>query len=63
MKLATIMAITNNDRASDLHALDRRFIQETPEGMLFRIPGLRPEDQGGLGGGAQGGTIPKVGFR
>ena len=40
MKLATIMAITNADRASDLHALDRRFIQETPEGMLFRIPGL-----------------------
>ena len=40
MKLATIMAITNADRASDLHALDRRFLQETPEGMLFRVPGL-----------------------
>ena len=40
MKLATIMTITNADRASDLHALDRRFLQETPEGMLFRVPGL-----------------------
>ena len=40
MKLVTIMAITNADRASDLHALDRRFLQETPEGMLFRVPGL-----------------------
>ena len=40
MKLATIMAITNADRASDLHALDRRFLQETPEGMLFRVLGL-----------------------
>ena len=40
MKLATIMAITNADRASDLHGLDRKFLQETPEGMLFRVPGL-----------------------
>ena len=40
MKLATIMTITNADRASDLHALDRRFLQETPEGMLFRVLGL-----------------------
>ena len=39
MKLVTIMAITNADRASDLHALDKRFIQETPEGMLFRVLG------------------------
>ena len=34
------MAITNADRASDLQALDRRFIQKTPEGMLFRVPDL-----------------------
>ena len=40
MKLVALMAITNADRASDLQALDRRFIQETPEGMLFRVPGL-----------------------
>ena len=40
MKLATIMTITNADRASDLHPLDRRFLQETPEGMLFRVLGL-----------------------
>ena len=43
------MAITNADRASDLHALDRRFLQETPEGMLFRVLGLRPEGQEGPG--------------
>ena len=47
MKLATIMTITNADRASDLHPLDRRFLQETPEGMLFRVLGLRPEGQEG----------------
>ena len=34
------MAITNADRASDLQALDRKFIQKTHEGMLFRVPGL-----------------------
>ena len=40
MNLAALMAITNADRASDLQAFDRKFIQKTPEGMLFRVPGL-----------------------
>ena len=40
MKLVALIAITNADRASDLQALDRRFLQNTLEGMLFRVPGL-----------------------
>ena len=45
MKLVALMAITNADRASDLQALDRRFLQKidrrflqkNPEGMLFTL--------------------------
>ena len=34
------MALGNASRSSDLHALDLRFIQFTPEGVTFRLPGL-----------------------
>ena len=40
LKVTTLLALANATRASDLVALDTRFIQRNPEGMLFRIPGL-----------------------
>ena len=39
-KLATLMAITNADRTSDLHLLDINFMQITEQEALFKIPGL-----------------------
>ena len=39
-KLAVLLALTNASRSSDLHALDLDYRQFTPEGVLFRIPGL-----------------------
>ena len=39
-KLATLMATTNADRASDLHLLDINFMQITEQEALFKIPGL-----------------------
>jgi len=47
-KLAVIMALTNAARASDIQALDIRFLRITEEGARFQIPGLtktRKEDQ------------------
>ena len=35
-----LLALSNASRSSDLHALDLRFRQFTPEGVTFRIPGL-----------------------
>ena len=40
MKLTTLLALSNASRSSDLVALDTRYIQKTPEGVTFRIPGL-----------------------
>ena len=39
-KLVTLMALTNADRASDLHALDLRYRSFSPEGVTFEILGL-----------------------
>ena len=39
-KLAVIMALTNAARASDIQALDIRFLRITEEGARFQIPGL-----------------------
>ena len=39
-KLATLMAVANADRASDLHLLDINFMQITEEGVTFKVPGL-----------------------
>ena len=39
-KLAVLLALTNASCSSDLHALDLDYRQFTPEGVLFRIPGL-----------------------
>ena len=39
-KLVTLMALTNADRASDLHALDLRYKSFSPEGVTFEILGL-----------------------
>ena len=35
-----LLALSNASRSSDLHALDLRFRQFTPEGIIFHIPGL-----------------------
>ena len=39
-RLVVLLALSNASRSSDLHALDLRFRQFTPEGVTFRIPGL-----------------------
>ena len=39
-KLVTLMALTNADRASDLHALDLKYRRYSAEGVTFEIPGL-----------------------
>ena len=39
-RLVVLLALSNASRSSDLHALDLRFRQFTPEGVIFRIPGL-----------------------
>lgn len=39
-KLVALMALTNSDRASDLHALDLKYRRYSAEGMTFEIPGL-----------------------
>ena len=39
-KLATLMALTNADRASDLHLLDISFMQIQDQEVSFKIPGL-----------------------
>ena len=39
-KLVTLMALTNADRASDLHALDLRYRSFSPEWGTFKILGL-----------------------
>ena len=39
-KLVTLMALTNTDRASDLHALDLKYRRYSAEGVTFEIPGL-----------------------
>ena len=40
LKSATLLALANAARASDLVALDVQFTQRTAEGVIFRIPGL-----------------------
>ena len=40
LKLAVLLALANATRASDLVALDVRFIQSTTAGLTFRIPKL-----------------------
>lgn len=40
LKSATLLALANAARASDLVALDVQFIQKTAEEVIFRIPGL-----------------------
>ena len=37
------LALSSAKRQSDLHALDLAFMQYLPEGVEFKIPGLRPE--------------------
>ena len=39
-KLVVLLALSNAPRASDLVALDVRFVQSSEEGVTFRIPGL-----------------------
>ena len=39
-KMVVLLALSITSRASDLTALDMRFRQFSPEGVLFRIPGL-----------------------
>lgn len=39
-KLAMLMALANADRASDLHALDTRYVTFDPRGALFRLADL-----------------------
>ena len=39
-KLEVLLALTNASHSSDLHALHLDYRQFTPEGVLFRIPGL-----------------------
>ena len=39
-KTVVLLALSNASRASDLTALDMRFRQFSPEGVLFQIPGL-----------------------
>ena len=39
-RLVVLLALSNASRSSDLHALDLRFRQFIPEGVIFRIPGL-----------------------
>ena len=36
-KLVTLMALTNADKHSDLAALDRDYLQETPSGDEFTV--------------------------
>ena len=46
-KLVTLMALTNADRASDLHALDLRYRSFSPEGVTFEILGLTKTHRSG----------------
>ena len=46
-KLVMLIALTNADRESDLHALDLRYLQSTPEGVIFSIPGPTKTRQSG----------------
>ena len=40
LKLVALLALSNAPRASDIAALDIKFLQISPEGATFRIPGL-----------------------
>ena len=46
-KLATLMAIVEASRTSDLHALDLRFRVYKPEGVYFTLPSLTKKREAG----------------